>query len=145
VPALRLDNSQVLTENVAILSYLSDQKGNVKGDRYQFLEWLAFISTEMHKSIGSLFGLKGGPAEVVNAVKDRIAKRLQLMDQHLNGKEYVFGDAFSALDAYLVTVLNWCPMLQVDLGPYSNIQGYLKNMYARPSIQKTLKEEGLVK
>jgi len=145
VPALALDSGYTLTENIAILSYLSDSKGAVKGDRYQFLEWLAFISTELHKGIGSLFGYKEGPQEVVKTIKDKVAKRLQWVDGQLGSKEYVFGDAFSAADAYLVTVLNWCPMLQVDLSVYKNINAYLKRHMARPSVQKTLQQEGLVK
>ena len=145
VPALTLDNGYTLTENIAILSYLSDSKGAVKGDQYQFLEWLAFISTELHKGIGSLFGYKEGPQEVVCAIKEKVARRLQWVDEKSGSKEYVFGDAFSAVDAYLVTVLNWCPMLQIDLSPYKNINNYLKQMMVRPSIQKTLQQEGLVK
>jgi glutathione S-transferase len=145
VPTLKLDNGQILTENIAILSYISDQKGATKGDRYKFLEWLAFISTELHKGIGSLFGYKDGPAEVVKGIKERVAKRLKLIDEHLAGKEYMMGDAFTALDAYLVTVLNWCPMLHVDLSSYQNIGSYLKKMYARPSVQKTMQHEGLTK
>ncbi len=145
VPALTLDNGYTLTENIAILSYLSDSKGAVKGDRYQFLEWLAFISTELHKGIGSLFGYKEGPQEVVKAIKAKVAKRLQWVDEHVASKEYAFGDAFSAVDAYLVTVLNWCPMLQVDLSAYKNINAYLKRHMARSSVQKTLQQEGLVK
>src|ERR1043165_7304399 len=47
-PALKLDNGQLLTENIAILTYLSDSKSPFKGDRYQYLEWMAFISTELH-------------------------------------------------------------------------------------------------
>ncbi len=145
VPALILDNGHTLTENIAVLSYLSDSKGAVKGDRYQFLEWLAFISTELHKGIGSLFGYSNGPQEVVQGIKDKVAKRLNLVNDHLAGKEFVFGDAFSALDAYLVTVLNWCPKVKVDLSPYKYINEYLKRMMFRPSIQKTLQQEGLVK
>jgi glutathione S-transferase len=145
VPALILDNGHTLTENIAILSYLSDSNGSEKGDRYQFLEWLAFISTELHKGIGSLFGYPNGPEEVVKGIKDKVAKRLKVVNDHLAGKELVFGDAFSALDAYLVTVLNWCPKLKVDLNSYKNINDYLKRMMVRPSIQKTLQQEGLVK
>lgn len=145
VPTLVLDNDQALTENIAILSYISDSKAAVKGDRYQFLEWLAFISTELHKGIGSLFGYPNGPQEVVKAIKDKVAKRLKVVDDHLSGKEFLFDNAFSAADAYLVTVLNWCPTLQVDLNPYKNINGYLKRLFARPSVQKTLKQEGLIK
>ncbi len=145
VPALTLDNGYTLTENIAILSYLSDANGTLKGDKHQFLEWLAFISTELHKGIGSLFGYKDGPQEVVRAIKEKVAKRLLWVDEKLGSREYVFADAFSAADAYLVTVLNWCPMLQVDLSAYKNINTYFKRHIARPSVQKTLREEGLVK
>jgi len=143
VPALSLDNGYTLTENIAILSYLSDSRDSVKGDRYQFLEWLAFISTELHKGIGSLFGYPNGPQEVVKSIKDKVAKRLQWVDIQLAEKEYIFGNVFSAADAYLVTVLNWCPKLKIDLNPYKNISDYLKRMMVRPSIQKTLQQEGL--
>jgi glutathione S-transferase len=145
VPALTLDNGQTLTENIAILCYLSDSKNAVKGDRYQFLEGLAFISTELHKGIGSLFGYKEGPQEVVKGIKEKAAKRLQLIDGQLKGKEYAFGNDFSAIDAYLITVLNWCPMLSVDLTPYNNINAYLKRHMNRPAVVKTMKEEGLIK
>src|SRR5258705_10197660 len=100
VPALTLDNGYTLTENIAILSYLSDSKGAVKGDKYQFLEWLAFISTELHKGIGALFGLKDGPAEVVKIIKEKAAKRLKLIHEHLACKEFIFGNMFTAADAY---------------------------------------------
>ncbi len=145
VPVIILDNGQTLTENIAILSYLSDSKGLVKGDLYRFLEWLAFISTELHKGIGSLFNYPNGPEEVVKEIKNKVAKRLKVVDDHLAGKEFVFEGAFSAVDAYLVTILNWCPKAKVDLSPYKNINDYLKRIMARPSIQQTLKQEGLVK
>jgi glutathione S-transferase len=145
VPVLILDNGHTLTENIAILSYLSDSKGAIKGDRYQFLEWLAFISTELHKGIGSLFGYPDGPQEVVKGIKDKVAKRLKLVDDHLAGKDFMFGDSFSAADAYLVTILNWCPKFKIDLIPYKNINDYFKRMMVRPSIYKTLQQEGLVK
>jgi glutathione S-transferase len=144
VPFLVLDDGKTLSENIAILSYLGELKGHTPADRYKYLECLAFISTELHKSIGSLFGFKDGkPEEVVKIIKERIAARLKLIDAQLTGREFIFGSAFTAADAYLVTILSWCPMLHVDLSPYAHINNYLSKMKNRPSIVKTLKEEGL--
>jgi glutathione S-transferase len=68
VPALQLDNGKILTENVAILSYLSDSKpmqqaavSEDKMDHYQKLEWLAFISTELHKAFSPLLTKTNSP------------------------------------------------------------------------------------
>jgi glutathione S-transferase len=144
VPFLVLDDQVTLSENVAILSYLGELKSQVmQGDRYKYLEILAFISTELHKSIGSLFSIK--EPSVVSAIKERIAGRLKLTDTYVAGKEYIFGQTFSPADAYLVTILNWCPMLQVDLHPYSHINSYLSRMKSRPSVQKAMQHEGLLK
>lgn len=140
VPAIVLDDGQLLTENIAILSYLNDRKNGVKGANYHFLEWLAFISTELHKGIGSLFAFK--EPSVVQMVKDKVAKRLKFVDGKLTG-EYLVRNEFTAADAYLVTILSWCAQFQIDLRPYSNIQRYLERMMSRPSIQKTMKDEGL--
>ena len=61
VPALRLDNSEVLTENAVVLQYLGDRAGSEVlppvGElrRYRVLEWVNFITTELHKSFAPLF------------------------------------------------------------------------------------------
>src|SRR5215471_10698817 len=62
VPALRLDNGQVLTENPAILQYIADQAPesrlapkNGTLERYRLQEWLNFVTSEIHKSFSPLF------------------------------------------------------------------------------------------
>ena len=142
VPYLILDNGQPLSENVAILTYLGDQKPS-KEDRYKSLEWLAFISTEFHKTIGGLFAFK--EESTVKMIKDKAAKRLELMDKHLANQEFVVGNDFGPADAYLFTILNWCPKLDIDLNPYKNITAFMKRIGARPAVQKTMKAEGLLK
>ena len=66
VPALKLDNGQVLTEGVAIMQYLADQKPesnlapkNGTLERYRVQEWLNYITSEVHKSFSPLWN----PAE----------------------------------------------------------------------------------
>src|ERR1700709_2211828 len=57
VPALKLDSGEVMTEGAAIVQYLSDQapdknlapKAGTR-EHYQLLEWLTYISTELHKN-----------------------------------------------------------------------------------------------
>jgi glutathione S-transferase len=142
VPALQTDNGTFLTENIAILAYISDLQNSAKTQNYRFLEILAFISTELHKGIGSLFAFK--EPQTVEMIKNRVHQRLKFVDGLLKGREFIFEDDFSAADAYLITILNWCPQFQIDLTSYSNITDYLKRMMQRLSVQRTLQQEGLV-
>lgn len=144
VPVLVLDNGQILTEGVAILTYLTELKSSQeKVDRYKQLEWLVFIATELHKAVSSLFGYKDAPKEIIAGIKDKVAKRFDFMDKNLADREFVSGDAFGPADAYLFTVLNWCPRLGIDLGPWKNLVSFVKRIQARPAVQKTLQQEGI--
>ena len=65
VPALRLDDGQVFTEVATLVQYLADRKpesglapafGTL--ERYRLIEWLTFISSEVHKGFGPLWNPK---------------------------------------------------------------------------------------
>ena len=59
VPALELDDGEVLTENVAILAFIADRYPALMAPgqygRYRLLEMLAYIATEIHKTFHPLF------------------------------------------------------------------------------------------
>jgi glutathione S-transferase len=150
VPALQLDDGQVLTEVAVICQYLADQKpesglaprfGTM--ERYREMEWLNFASSEVHKQIGALFNPNLTPEmkEVQLAV---IARRLNTLEKLLDGKSYAMGGQFTAADAYLFTVLNWTDRLKIELGKWPNIKGFMTRVGARLKVQETLKAEGLV-
>jgi glutathione S-transferase len=150
VPALKLDDGQVLTEVQVICQYLADQKQDAglapKGgtmERYRLMEMLNFTAAEVHKQIGALFNPKMTPEmkEVQLGVIDR---RLTALDKLLAGKQYAMGDKFSVADAYLFVVLNWTNIHKIDLGKFPNVQAFMKRMSGRPKVQETLKAEGLV-
>ena len=68
VPALMLDDGQVLTEGAAIVQYIADKKPEAKlappagsMPRYRLQEWLNYIASEIHKGIGALFNPKATP------------------------------------------------------------------------------------
>ena len=113
VPALQLDDGQVLTEGPAIIQYLADRVPEKRFappagtmERYRLMEWLNFISTELHKGFGALFNPQA-PEEWKTAVKAQLAQRIGHVSQRLESKTYIMGDDFTVADAYLFTVLSW--------------------------------------
>ena len=151
VPALQLDNGEVLTEVSTILQYLADQKpasGLVPAAgtmaRYRLMEALNFIATEVHKSVGALFNPAMTP-EMKEVQKAYITRRFNALDKMLAGKSFFTGDAFSVADAYLFNVLRWCGFHKIDLAPWPNIQGLFNRIGERPQVQAAMKAEGLIK
>ena len=149
VPALVLADGELMTEASVLVQYLADQKPESglmpkAGEmaRYRVQQWLAFVSTELHKSFGAFFK-PNTPEETKQASREHLAKRLAYVDGKLDGRSYLMGDAFTAADAYLWTILGWAGHVGIDLSPFANLQRYLGTVAARPAVQKTLREEGL--
>ena len=151
VPALQLDNGEVLTEAPVILQYIGDQKpesGLVPKagtmERYRTQEWLNFVTSELHKGFGALFNPKT-PEDYRPVAIERIGQRLDFVAKQVDGKPYLTGDRFTVPDAYLFTVLSWAPHLKVSLDKWPTIQAYIGRVAARPQVQAALKAEGLLK
>ena len=151
VPALGLDNGEVLTEGPAIVQYLADQKpgsglapANGTLDRYRLQEMLGYINSEIHKTYSPLFSDKT-PPEVRTEKMEYLAKRYGLVEKQLQGRDYLFGAAFTAADAYLFTVTNWAHHVKLDLSGFPNLQAFQKRVAARPAVQAAMKAEGLIK
>lgn len=151
VPALKLDDGTVLTEVGVIIQYLADQKPEsgltakaATMDRYRQMEAVNFVATEVHKQLGALFNPKMTP-EMKEVQQGTIGRRFDALEKMLAGKEYLANNKFSVADAYLFTVLNWTGGLKVDLTKWPNIKAFQARIGARPAVQKTMKEEGLVK
>ena len=150
VPVLELDDGTRLTEAAVILQYIADRKPGTLApayggmDRYRLMEWLNFIATEIHKQFGPLWH-PTTPDATKEAQRATLAKRFEYVAKTLAAQAYLTGDAFTIADAYLFTMLNWAPMLKVDLAPWPALGEYAKRVAARPEVHATLVAEGLVK
>ncbi|MEE1610469.1 glutathione transferase GstA [Microvirga sp. CF3016] len=151
VPALGLQDGSVLTEASAIVQYLADQQPGTDlapahgtQERYRLLEWLGFISTEIHKGFGPLWN-PATPDEVKAATKERLATRFAYLDEILAKQPYLMGETFTIADAYLFTVVNWTNFHNVDISPFPNLKAFQARIAARPSVQQALEAEGLTK
>ena len=150
VPALEMNNGQLLTEGAAIVQYIADLAPKNKLappagtlERYRLQEWLNYIATEIHKGFGPLFN-PHTPEETKIAAKERLARRIGFVAEHLADKDYILGKTFSVADAYLFTLLRWSDMLHFDLSPWPVLKNYQDRVAARPAVKAAMKAEELI-
>jgi glutathione S-transferase len=151
VPALQLKDGTLLTEGPAIVQYIADQApasklapaaGSI--ERYQLVEWLNYISTEVHKSFSPLFN-PAATDDMKQAARTAIANRLNYVAQVLDGREFLMGSTFTVADAYLFTVLGWAGHVKMSLADWPVLQAYIERVGARPAVQQAMRDEGLIK
>lgn len=150
VPALELDNGEILTEGPAIVQYLADlmpksklapQNGTWERTRLQ--EMLGYINSEIHKTFSPLWNPKVS-AEVRKERTEVLRTRYALLDKQLAGKKFLFGDQFTVADAYLFVVTSWAKSTKVDLSEFTNIQAFQIRVAARPAVVAAMTAEGLI-
>ena len=94
VPALALDNGEVLTEAAVILQWLAERAGRsdllpAAGTmgRYRVLEWLNFVATELHKSFSPWLWHSDTAEPTKKAVHAKLALRFGHMEERLGATE----------------------------------------------------------
>ena len=149
VPALRLDDGTVLTENGAILQYVADEfpaaglapPESDRLGRARLRQWLSFIGGELHKGLMTPLLGRDTPPEVKAWTAEKYLSRLAYLDDKLARREFLL-DRFSVADAYLATVLNWTRATpEIDLAAYPNVKAYLERLRERPSVAAALATE----
>jgi glutathione S-transferase len=149
VPALQLEDGKVLTEAAVLLQYIADQAPGAKlappqGEfaRYQMMEWLNYIATELHKRFTPIF-TPGSTEEGRAAAWTGLARPLDYLAGKLEGGQFLMGGEFSIADAYLFTVLNWVGFAKFSLADWPALQAYQARVAALPAVQQALRAEGL--
>lgn len=156
IPALRMENGEILTEGAVILQYLADQKpegmmmpkfGTL--DRYRCMEWLNFIATDIHKNFTPLFGTSvknaEGLSELKEGQKNTLKNKINFVSEKLGSNDFLMGKNFTVADAYLFTCLGWGRLVGVDLSAWPNVMSFMNRVSERPAVMKAMKEEGLLK
>lgn len=149
VPALELDDGEVLTENTAVLPYIADLNPGANlapaagtRARFRLQEWLGYLNGELHKNFSTLFN-PSTPEAVKQMAKDNIARRTALIEDRLGDQPFLLGDTFSVADAYLYVILSWRQKLGVDLSAFPKVTALYERIRARPAVQSARKAEGL--
>jgi glutathione S-transferase len=139
VPALVLDDGEILTENVAILTWVADLAPSLAPPgplgRYRLIEMLSFIASEIHKR----FPIYLSATEATQATLQKdIVRWLSFVADRLE-RGYLFGNAFSSADAYLFVMARGA----VELGfPVPDaIRDYISRIESRPSVREAQRRE----
>lgn len=158
IPALRMNNGEILTEGAAILQYVADLHAESNmlpkmgtTERYRTIEAVNYVATELHTIYGALFKADTFIAdEAVRstfkaAMKAELTKKLNYIETQLAKNEFFAGKTFSIADAYLFTCWNWNQHLGVDSTQWKAISAWSSRIYARPAVQKAMQAEGILK
>ncbi len=142
VPALRLDSGEVLSENIAILDWITHQAPGLKPGgamgHTDHLEALAFVSTEIHKSFKPFFA--GGSDDDKAKAATVIGQRLTYLADTMAG-DYLFGADLSAADCYLFVMLTWADKFGVAVP--DKLLAFKERMLTRDAVKKAMTHEGL--
>ena len=149
VPALQLDDGEILTENAVVLQYLAEQAPGAEllppagsMSRWRVLELLNFIATELHKGFGPLWN-PATPADGRDAAVKLLGARFDLLERQLGKGPYLTGERFTIADAYAFVVLSWSRFHKLDMDPWPGLQAFTGRVAARPAVAEALRVEGL--
>ena len=150
MPLLQLDDGSRHTEAAALLQYVADldpaqaligTAGSAR--RMAVIEWLMFVSTELHKMFSPWLWHKETADSTRQAVKDKLATRFAELNALMSKRDYLAGE-YSVADAYAFTIVNWANFLAIPLTPYPHLKSYLARVSERPRVQDALRAEGLL-
>ena len=150
VPALQLENGEVLTENAVILQYLGDRSaasdvlpplGNFS--RYRVLELVNFITTELHKRFGFLFS-PDATDEMKQLVARELGDKLDFIDHLIGDGPFLMGHDLTLPDPYLFVITGWAEKILGGLDRWPNLRAFRERMLQRPSVRNVLQFEGLL-
>jgi len=151
VPALRLNNGEVLTEGASVLQYIADQHPEsgltpMAGtlDRARLQEDLNYVSTELHKAFGPFFSSTSTTEDKKAATSNVEQKMNHLEALFSDGRKHLMGDNFSVSDAYLFVVSSWAKPTGIGLDKWPNIKAFSERVGKRKTVQDAMRAEGLI-
>ena len=152
VPVLELDDGSLFTEGPVIVQYLADMEpGNTLMpaagtiERYREMEWLNYLTSELHQRFYSLFIYGQLPADSQNVFRADLDKRLAHIASKLGDRPWLMGGTFTSADGYLFAMLRWTGFLKIDLNRWPNLVAYRDRVAARPAVHAAMRDAGLLK
>ncbi len=148
VSVLEFKDGTKLTETSTVINWIQSQSINddfridpSDPGYFQMLRWLAFCATELHKGLFRVVFYQEATEEVKNRVRALAPLRFEVLENHLNGRDYLLGNRFSAADAYLTWFFVLSGYAQIDHSKYPNLEAYRQRVLSRPAIRALIESD----
>jgi glutathione S-transferase len=147
VGTLVLDDGKVLTQNLSILAFLADLKPSrgllgMAGsyDRAATLSLLSLGATDLFSAISLGFRRKriveepGAQEQVMAYAQARLAELLNVIEETLQGSEFIYGATFTIADCYMASVLPMAQTLALGFDQYIQVRRYIDRLATHPAV-----------
>ncbi len=153
VPSLVIDG-EVLTENVAIITYLNQRFPEAKlmpeaSDlvaQAQQLADLSFCSSTLHPIVTRIrmpqfFASNEAAKNVWEKGCEAMSEYFKIINERLSEGPWWYGENWSAIDAFLYWIYWRVEAADFPTNEFTNFQDYKSRMELRPAVQKALARE----
>jgi len=134
-------------DSSAILLYLGDKTNRLVGspaDRPELLSWLFFIATGLGPFSGQAVHFQHAAPEkipyAVNRYRREVERHYRILDEHLAGRDYIVGDAYSIADisawGWLDRASRVLPGEANPLAAFPNLARWFAAIEARPAVAR---------
>jgi glutathione S-transferase len=152
VPTL-VDDDLILFESAAIVQYLADKYPKAQlapavgtAARGKYYQWIHYAMNTLEPPAITIFlHTTGTPMgrpqheripQLVPDARAQLAAAVKVVDDALAGKRFIVGDAFSAADVMMGSMLGWCMILGMIGNDATNVQAYLAGLGTRPAVAR---------
>ena len=139
VPTLVLDDGRALAESGAILFHFAEGTEYLPTDAFQrarVLQWMFFEQYDLEPNIAVLrFWAEAGtshPDPEVEVKRQGGERVLRALQRHLDGRQFLVGDAYSIADIALYAYTHVAPEGGFTLQPYPAIETWLTRVADHP-------------
>lgn len=140
-------NEARVFDSSAILLYLGEKTGQFMGtpaDRPELLSWLMFIGTGLGPFSGQAvhfqYAAPEGNDYAVNRYRREIERHYRVLDERLQGRDYIVGDSYSIVDISAWGWLERAPRVmkgEADaLAPFPNVKRWFQAISERPAVAR---------
>lgn len=134
-------------DSTAILLYLAEKTGKFLGrpeDRPELLSWLLFIASGLGPFSGQAvhfqFAAPGGLDYAVNRYRREVERHYQVLDDHLEGREFTVGNGYTVAD---MSAWGWLDRASrvlkneaAPLAPFPNLKRLFETINTRPAVAR---------
>ena len=126
------------SQSGVILNYLSEKAGKFGGAKkeedYEILSWILFDNHKFTSYMGTrrffLRFMETGDTEITNFLGDRAKGALEIVEKHMAARDFIATPALSIADISMCGYLYYGDELELELGNYPNITGWIERIAA---------------